>query len=316
MGDDEHSWSYDGQRGKKWNGTDTDYGLAFDRDDASTPNGTELKGSSNSDSKVVLSETATPAALGDDQKDSSASKHVPWVVGDVVGCLLDITGEGEEAVANMGFTLNGISLGLAFSNIQFAAQKYATSSSSSEERSAMGFYPALSLEDGEAVLLNIGQRPFSFRPSDDIIGVGAAAESNASISAAAVCESTAIAAVIEKKPPAVKRGRKSKKDIAAEKAAEETAMAEAEREAEALAEDAREAVRKKSSSSSPMKSSISIPYQPVLLSLDSAVREMIPVDGAWDSSVSVSHSASLVSDKGVPSVGDEETVAAIADVDK
>ena len=27
MGDDEHSWSYDGQRGKKWNGTDTDYGL-------------------------------------------------------------------------------------------------------------------------------------------------------------------------------------------------------------------------------------------------------------------------------------------------
>ena len=269
------------------------------------------------------SESATPAVLDDskdssESKDSTTSKHVPWVVGDVVGCLLDITGEGEEAVASIGFTLNGVSLGVAYSNIKLASRKCntTTSSSSSEERSSLGFYPALSLEDGEAVLLNMGQRPFSFRPSDDVMAVKVAAESIASVISATTCDPVVIAHSIEKKPPAVKRGRKSKKDIAAEKAAEE--LAEAEAKAEAEAEAARDLMRQQSSSSSLLNSSSSIPYQPVLLALDTAVRETVPIEGVWDSNTLGTQAATHVSDKGIASVGDgkTKTIAAIADDDK
>ncbi|KAF7840013.1 E3 ubiquitin-protein ligase RKP [Senna tora] len=66
-----------------------------------------------------------------------------WVVGDVIGCCIDL--ERDEIL----FFRNGNSLGVAFRGIRKMGPGY-------------GYYPAISLSQGERCELNFGARPFKY----------------------------------------------------------------------------------------------------------------------------------------------------------
>ncbi|PON50865.1 43kDa postsynaptic protein [Trema orientale] len=66
-----------------------------------------------------------------------------WVVGDVIGCCIDL--DQNEIM----FYRNGVSLGVAFHGIRKMGRGY-------------GYYPAISLSQGERCELNFGSRPFKY----------------------------------------------------------------------------------------------------------------------------------------------------------
>ncbi|CAK7337924.1 unnamed protein product [Dovyalis caffra] len=67
----------------------------------------------------------------------------PWVVGDVIGCCIDL--DHDEIL----FYRNGISHGVAFRGIRKMGP-------------GSGYYPAISLSQGERCELNFGARPFKY----------------------------------------------------------------------------------------------------------------------------------------------------------
>ncbi|KAL2907157.1 E3 ubiquitin-protein ligase RKP [Bienertia sinuspersici] len=67
----------------------------------------------------------------------------PWVVGDVIGCCIDLD---EDSIL---FYRNGISLGVAFAGIR-------------KMNCGLGYFPAVSLSQGERCDLNFGARPFKY----------------------------------------------------------------------------------------------------------------------------------------------------------
>ncbi|KAG8642914.1 E3 ubiquitin-protein ligase RKP isoform X2 [Manihot esculenta] len=66
-----------------------------------------------------------------------------WVAGDVIGCCIDL--DHDEIL----FYRNGVSLGVAFHGIR-------------KKGPGFGYYPALSLSQGECCELNFGARPFKY----------------------------------------------------------------------------------------------------------------------------------------------------------
>lgn len=66
-----------------------------------------------------------------------------WVVGDVIGCCIDLECD------KISFYRNGVSLGVAFHGIR-------------KMRPGRGYYPAISLSQGERCELNFGARPFKY----------------------------------------------------------------------------------------------------------------------------------------------------------
>lgn len=66
-----------------------------------------------------------------------------WVVGDVIGCCIDL--DCDE----ISFYRNGVSLGVAFHEIRKMGPGF-------------GYYPAISLSQGERCELNFGSRPFKY----------------------------------------------------------------------------------------------------------------------------------------------------------
>ncbi|OVA13673.1 B30.2/SPRY domain [Macleaya cordata] len=66
-----------------------------------------------------------------------------WVVGDVIGCCIDL--DHDE----ISFYRNGVSLGVAFDGIRKMGP-------------GLGYYPAISLSQGERCDLNFGARPFKY----------------------------------------------------------------------------------------------------------------------------------------------------------
>ncbi|KAJ7956899.1 E3 ubiquitin-protein ligase RKP [Quillaja saponaria] len=66
-----------------------------------------------------------------------------WVVGDVIGCCIDL--DCDEIL----FYRNGVSLGVAFHGIR-------------KMRPGFGYYPAISLSQGERCELNFGAHPFKY----------------------------------------------------------------------------------------------------------------------------------------------------------
>lgn len=66
-----------------------------------------------------------------------------WVVGDAIGCCIDLD------CNEISFYRNGVSLGLAFHGIRAMGP-------------GCGYYPAVSLSQGERCELNFGSRPFKF----------------------------------------------------------------------------------------------------------------------------------------------------------
>lgn len=67
----------------------------------------------------------------------------PWAKDDVIGCLLDLD------AGTIAFSQNGDALGVAFEGVQCLHDA--------------GFFPAISVEQSEIVLLNIGAQPFAFQ---------------------------------------------------------------------------------------------------------------------------------------------------------
>ncbi|KAF1782263.1 Sde2 N-terminal domain [Phytophthora cactorum] len=76
-------------------------------------------------------------------KDEQYAMDDSWSKNDVVGCLLDLD-EGT-----VSFTRNGVDLGVAFRNVKYTS-------------SDRGFFPAISVEQTEILLVNIGSQPFLY----------------------------------------------------------------------------------------------------------------------------------------------------------
>lgn len=70
-----------------------------------------------------------------------------WVVGDVIGCCIDLDTD------TISFYRNGVSLGVAFSGIRKMGPR-------------VGYYPAISLSEGERCDLNFGSHPFRYPIAD------------------------------------------------------------------------------------------------------------------------------------------------------
>lgn len=105
VGDDINSWAYDGNRGKKWNVINNNYGQI----------------------------------------------NNPWKSTDVIGCCIEITSSSSNMKeVKMSYYINGVSLGNAFELIDIPIDQI--------------FYPAISLEDGESMLVNIGQDNYQYFP--------------------------------------------------------------------------------------------------------------------------------------------------------
>jgi hypothetical protein len=92
---------------------------------------------------------------------------VRWSAGDVIGCSCDIFTESSTSsqptvpVVQFSYSLNGKSLGIAFdshSNLSLATLLRCVPSGE------IGLYPAFTLEQGESLILNIGQRAFKYDP--------------------------------------------------------------------------------------------------------------------------------------------------------
>ncbi|KAG7385721.1 hypothetical protein PHYPSEUDO_001175 [Phytophthora pseudosyringae] len=96
-------------------------------------------------------------------KDDQYATDGSWGKNDVIGCLLDLD-EGT-----VSFTRNGVDLGVAFRNVKHTS-------------SDQGFFPAISVEQTEILLVNIGSQPFlygvsGFEPVIDALEAEAAEES-------------------------------------------------------------------------------------------------------------------------------------------
>mmetsp|Transcript_22894 Transcript_22894/g.33454 ORF Transcript_22894/g.33454 Transcript_22894/m.33454 type:complete len:618 (+) Transcript_22894:43-1896(+) len=112
VGDDCHSFAFDGFRRRVWNEVESEY-----------------------------------------------AQGTGWKAGDTVGCLLNI----ESTRISMSFSINGRELGEAFSsdthsNLKAVLQSMLGSTSS-------GLYPAVSIEQGESMVLNAGQKAFRYLSS-------------------------------------------------------------------------------------------------------------------------------------------------------
>jgi SPRY domain len=265
VGDDLYSWAYDGMRGKKWNGEDLNYGTDILA-------GREEKASSSSSigktkTKTANAEQETVELNSTSESTGSEGNKTCWRVGDIVGCLLDISLPGSNGPrASISYTVNGVNLGVAYSDIPLAS----VSSASSSDSKPFHFYPAMSLEDGEAVLLNIGQRPFSYPPPADTNEVCAAIVVPIGEPIGIIPESDPSSSA--KKAPAAKRGRKSKKDLALEKELKEQA------EADSMKKSLKAAIEPSIVAPPPR------PYLPVIQAITDSIRESIPLDGRPDTS--------------------------------
>ncbi|KAG7397339.1 hypothetical protein PHYBOEH_000851 [Phytophthora boehmeriae] len=79
-------------------------------------------------------------------KDEVYADDESWSKSDVIGCLLDLD-EGTIA-----FTRNGVNLGVAYGNVKCLSGD-------------KGFFPAISVEQTEILLVNIGSQPLLYQPS-------------------------------------------------------------------------------------------------------------------------------------------------------
>lgn len=140
IGDDNHSWGYDGFRKKLWNGQQVN-------DD--TP---DTNNNVNND---------------------NFNNTIQWNIGDIIGCQCDILIESSNTSSTSTTTSspsisirfsyynNGNLLGVAFnsqSNISLRSLLNSVKDGITE------ITPALTLEQGESLVINIGQRVFKYPP--------------------------------------------------------------------------------------------------------------------------------------------------------
>ena len=140
VGDDRHSWAFDGFRQKKWNKEDADYGshtsnvgaAAAVKNTTTSSKGTAKKtvsasttststssgGSAKGKTASSSTHTTHNDALDDDNDEGEGS--IPWQAGDVIGCLLSFSEVSTGTGASMSYTVNGVSLGEAYSGLDTA----------------------------------------------------------------------------------------------------------------------------------------------------------------------------------------------------
>jgi hypothetical protein len=123
---------------QKWHGEGSAYGV-----NTSTSAGTRNSSSSSNSSEP-----------------NNVSGPGTWEAGDVVGCRVRVVGDGSSATRQLllSFSLNGVDLGTAF--------KFAV-----ENDAEIVLFPAISMNEEEEVIINLGQMPFLHLPGPECAGV-------------------------------------------------------------------------------------------------------------------------------------------------
>lgn len=144
MGDCAHSWGYDGYRQQKWHrGEGTPYG---------PQTGVIWKAGDIVGCLLELRTEAAPvdAALATAVPPESATKGGKKRKSTATSASAAPAACANVVTATLSYTVNGVSHGAAF---EFSL-------GSSELAEGLQFYPAVSLENEESVLLNVGNAPF------------------------------------------------------------------------------------------------------------------------------------------------------------
>ncbi|TYZ66381.1 hypothetical protein PybrP1_004113 [[Pythium] brassicae (nom. inval.)] len=139
-------------------------------------------------------------------RESAFGGGAAWTKGDVIGCLLDLD------AGTIAFSRNGGALGVAFEGVRCLEDEdeddddVAVAAAASAKQ--CGFFPAISVEQAEIVLVNLGAQPFAFqevgyRAVWDALSAGAERDANLSQAAepAAPAEPPAAAAAVEHNEP-------------------------------------------------------------------------------------------------------------------
>ncbi|GMF12842.1 unnamed protein product [Phytophthora lilii] len=139
-------------------------------------------------------------------KDEEYAADAPWSKNDVIGCLLDLD-EGT-----VSFTRNGVDLGVAFRNVKHTS-------------SDQGFFPAISVEQTEILLVNIGSQPFLYEAPEfePVIDALEAEPLNDETANSDVQSSIAVdnnGESISEAPPVVAKNSSKSKELKAEAAPE------------------------------------------------------------------------------------------------
>lgn len=141
VGDDEHSWAFDGFRKKVFHGG-KETAITY-KQPALEP---EVKDAQNDEKKE--------GEESDEDDDDEEEEEESWKEDDVVGCLLSIEsieGDDSRKKVEIGYYLNGVKVNPGF---QFTVSN----------ESAV-FFPALSIEEQESIRLNLGKDIYKFPPS-------------------------------------------------------------------------------------------------------------------------------------------------------
>ncbi|RLN48103.1 hypothetical protein BBJ28_00014755 [Nothophytophthora sp. Chile5] len=115
-----------------------------------------------------------------DGKDEQYAADDVWAKNDVIGCLLDLE---EGAIA---FSRNGVDLGVAFRGVKSLAE-------------SQGFFPAISVEQTEILLVNIGAQPLLYQAPGYQPVIDALEAGSRSIDAVAATNTTSQAADSDEK---------------------------------------------------------------------------------------------------------------------
>lgn len=82
-----------------------------------------------------------------------------WVIGDVIGVVLSLSAEGEDKGSYIRYYVNGKDMGEAFTGLKVRVDQ-------DSDSPLLAYYPAVSLECGDSVRVNIGaNQPFRFKPT-------------------------------------------------------------------------------------------------------------------------------------------------------
>lgn len=122
VGDDAHSWAYDGFRQMSWSGAQAAY----------------------------------PATKRGKRKGAHDGSGI-WKAGDTVGCLLEV--DPAALTGEVSFQLNGADLGVAF-GADCESLCEAVKELCAGGGQPLPLRPGVSLEEGQSAAINIGQRPF------------------------------------------------------------------------------------------------------------------------------------------------------------
>lgn len=167
IGDDYHSWGYDGFRQKLWNGQsilDNNNNSNSNSNNNNTTNQNDNSDNNNDNDNI--------------QKNETFNNSIHWNVGDIIGCECDIlinstnlTNQTNQTKLSSFITIklsyyhNGNLLGVAFdsqSNISLKSLLDSVKDGNTE------ITPAITLEQGESLVINVGQRAFKYQPKSEI----------------------------------------------------------------------------------------------------------------------------------------------------